>query len=409
MRPNRLAVLVLLLLHLISAHPAAGQESLRVEPEVAYEYGREITFRARIHADVAVVRAAVFFRRRGEPRTQVLVARLQSATTGTEAVATWPLDGALLPPFALVDFWWQVDLSDGTSLTTEPQTFEYADNRFDWQRLQSGSVSVYWAEGPLDLGQAALDVALQATDRLQQEFFLPAPEQVRIYLYPSLAELRSALRLAGGPWASGHAQPALGVVLLAVPPGPEARLEIERSVPHELAHLMLYQRMGDAYDNLPAWLNEGLATLVEGSPNPDHRISLQAAAEREAFLPLASLCAAFPGDTEQAVLAYAQSASLVQYVRDIYGTGALVALLDAYQEGASCAGGVERVLRRPITTLEQEWTRSLFQGQQLASLPLDPLLPWLLLLLPVLLVVLGALLPLRRARRVEGTSAGPTT
>ncbi len=407
MRPVR--PIALLLFSTLIPTLAAAQSSVRIDPEVTYEYGREITFRARIQAESPVVRAAVFFRRRGEARTQVLVARLEPVATGSVATATWPVDSAYLPPFSLVDFWWQVDLSDGSSLTTATQAIEYADNRFVWQSLQSGTVSVHWVEGPLDLGQATLDVAREASERLQREFFLPPPDQVRVYLYPSQAELQSALRLAGGPWVGGHAQPALGVVLLAIPPGPEARLEIERALPHELAHLMLYQRMGSsAYDNLPAWFNEGLATLMEASPNPDHRISLEAAAQTETFLPLASLCAAFPADTEQAMLAYAQSASLVQYIRDIYGTGALVALLDAYQEGVSCAGGIERVLRRPITTLEQEWRQAVTRDQQASILPLSPLLPWLLLLLPVLLVVLASLLPLRRPRRAEGRPIDPT-
>jgi hypothetical protein len=166
-------------------------------------------------------------------------------------------------------------------------------------------------------------------------------------------------------------------------------IALERDLPHELTHLLLYDRMNEGYNNLPAWLGEGLATLQEQQPNPAYRFELDTAHSSNALLSIESLCATFPMTESDALLAYAQSTSFTQYLLDIYGTGGIHRLLDAYQEGASCKGGVQRVYQRSLEQLENEW--KLYHLPGASGLDrLQAVLPWgLILLLIVILLLVG--------------------
>ena len=376
----------------------ALQEDVLVNATAEFDYGSRLKFRAEINADPAVGRATVFYRIVGSESTRTVEASV-SIDRPQVAVVEQDLRMIAIPPFSQVAYWWQVDFVDGTSTTTVPTSFDYNDNRFDWQSLHTGTVTAHWVVGDTRFGQSVLDMAHVAEDSLERELLPSGLPALEVYVYPSAGDLQSGLQLAGYPWVGGHAEPSLGVVLLWATPDAEGLLGLERALPHELTHVLLYQRMKQAYLNLPPWLNEGLATLAEGAADPSYRIALEEAARTGDFLPLTTLCGPFPASGTAARLAYAESASIVQYLRDVYGIGSISALLDAYQEGSTtCSGGIQRVLGRSPDQLEAEWIRQAFHGSE----PLEvirPLLPWILLLLPsVLLALVLAVLPLRRRR-----------
>ncbi len=77
------------------------------------------------------------------------------------------------------------------------------------------------------------------------------PNPVIIYVYRDPADLQSALSLVQQSWVAGHANPDLGIILLSIPDSPSQRMELERQIPHELMHLLLYQKTVDSYTSLP--------------------------------------------------------------------------------------------------------------------------------------------------------------
>jgi hypothetical protein len=351
-------LLILAIGNLPAQPAAAATEPQTIRASVAYEYGVWMTFTASVVSGSPIERAAVFYRPEGSPDTHVLIAEVSPQSPGI-ARATHDLRQIPFPPFSRVEYWWQVDFGDGTQSTTPVGGVDYDDNRMAWQILEENGASVGWVDGDLEFARAALDTTHESLARLAEDLLLRPPDRPRVFIYPRISDLETAYSASGRTWVSGHADPRLSAVLLAVPNGGQAAQEFDRLIPHELAHLAVYQRMGNGYDALPAWLNEGLATLIEISPSPTYRVALDQAVRDRTLLGFESLCAAFPAEGEAALLAYAQSASLVRYLRDAYGVGSLHALLDAYAEGTTCTGGVERVFRRPFSTLEAEWLATL--------------------------------------------------
>jgi hypothetical protein len=135
---------------------------------------------------------------------------------------------------------------------------------------------------------------------------------------------------------------------------------MKRYLPHEITHLLIYQlTTSEGYGHVPRWLDEGLATANEQLPTPEHALVLEESYEENELLSLEELCVPFSPDPRRAVLSYAQSASVVRFVREQYGADGIRRLLSAYADGASCKSGVEEALDVDFNRLENAWRVSL--------------------------------------------------
>ncbi len=108
------------------------------------------------------------------------------------------------------------------------------------------------------------------------------------------------------------------------------------------------------------------------------------------LLPLEALCAPFPPDEEAARLAYAQSASVVRYLREEYGNQSIRELMAAYAEGFGCEEGVNRVLGVGLHGLDSAW-RAHVTSQEPVAVALTDSAPWLALWLLTALLALPLL------------------
>lgn len=373
--PLCLGALVLCALLPNRAH-ADGGITVTAEPTPTYTFGETATFELAAASSARITSVTLFYRALPAAETRLGKPRF---TPGALITATFSLSltTSALPAFAQVEYWWEITDSSDATLTTEKQVFRYEDNRFEWRALTQAPVTVHWYQGATAYGQTALDVATAALAEIDHTLNLTAPEALDVYLYATDADARVALRDTGVSWANGHANPATGVAIAVVPPDVlDSNINLAMLIPHELTHLRVYRAAGGQYARVPAWLNEGLAMLHQAQPNPNFPGALSRARTNAALIPVAELCGAFPADATQAELAYAESESLVRYVRGQYGASGLTALLAAYADGLSCDAGVQRALGLSLIQLEQNWLRDEISPTP-ALFNLQKLAPWL--------------------------------
>ena len=365
-----------------------------------YTFAQQMTFSVTARSNVDIRSAEVVFHaRNGQERRGIGVFAPGKVI---RAYFTQQLGGGVLPPFSSVTFWWELTDATGRKTITPPGSLDYLDNRFPWQEAADSGLYVWSYAGDAAYARSALDVARSALPRVNQELKTQLPPRVDIYLYTALEDLQSALLLAGRDWQGGQARPDLGVVLVAIAPGQGALAQMKRDIPHELTHLLVFQATGAGYARVPRWLDEGLASANEELAQPEYQLALEAADRAGQLIPLETLCAPFSTDAGMAQLAYAQSQSVVQFIRNNYPDG-IRKLLGAYIGGATCTGGVEQALGTTLSALEFRWRASLGpRGVWLALA--NSVGAWVLLAVTVSLV----LLPLAFVRRHAQEAAGKT-
>jgi len=266
-------------------------------------------------------------------------------------------------PFVLVSYWWTIVDLMGARLVTEPRQFLYTDDRFAWQSLSQDNVDLHWYQGELKVAQQALEATLAglagARRSLGAADETDAGVPVEVYLYATPQDLALSLPPGTPPDVEALTLHEVNVVLTSF--GPETRYipDLQRVLAHEAAHVYLHAMAPG--EKIPLWLSEGLATSVQQTvaPDPDARTLLEQAARDGSMISLLNLCASFPLDASGVRLAYAQSASVVNLIQDRYGPRRLRQLFVAYADGATCEGGVYRVLGVSLEGLEAQWRASL--------------------------------------------------
>jgi hypothetical protein len=167
---------------------------------------------------------------------------------------------------------------------------------------------------------------------------------------------------------------------------------LRQTVRHELTHIML-SRVTDV-ENMPRWLNEGMALRVSGELGRKSGWMIAAAKLRGALIPLADLDESFPETHEAASLAYAESLSIVNYIAETYGEEALLRLIRLLRD-QDFESALETALGVSLAALNDEWVRGVKLTPYVVAVISGSFALWLM----TMLVILAFLRKRRLARR----------
>ncbi|MCL5256948.1 MAG: peptidase MA family metallohydrolase [Chloroflexi bacterium] len=264
-----------------------------------------------------------------------------------------------LPPGVWVEYYWTLQDESGETLQTAPVRFSYEDTRFQWHSLQKGLISVYWYSGSDQFGQMVLDSATRTADRLQQEIGASTQENIKLLVYASQDQLFGALPAFSADWIGGQAYPSLNLILLTIAPGTDAASEVKRMVPHEVTHIIFGQATENPYNSPPAWLDEGLATYMQEQSDSRFSSELQQAAESGNLIPIRALNSSFPLDENRALLSYAESASVVDYLIKTFGRSKIENLMARFRDGVTYEKALQGAFGLGLDELDKQWRASL--------------------------------------------------
>jgi hypothetical protein len=386
---GRLLLLIASASALLITQQVRAQSGIAMQSTATYQFGTQITFVAQISAPVQIQQANLVIFDESQSLTHV------QAVNFVNGRSEYSFDTRqnLIQPFAVVRWYYELTLSDGSVLQSDSYSLHYDDNRFTWQKLEAGSLHVMWAQGDATFGQNALNAAQAGLQSINNIVPVDLTQSVDIFIYPTQNDLAV---FGGEVWEAGRAYPESGVALVVIALDSNQSVNMERLIPHELMHLMFYRQLGAGATNLPSWLNEGVATLAEINPTADYGIVLQDANTRNGLIPMVNLCASFPTDPAQAFLAYAEARSFTTYLRDTYGAPTLLNLAKVYAQGMDCQNGAQRALGTSLAKLESDWLEKSL-GHNAWGVVFRNLLPYLVLL--GLLIFIPFILGLNASRQ----------
>jgi len=349
----------------VRALPAANP--IRVLDQ-GYEnhFPASVRFTLQAEGDAPITKATVYFREDDQAITSYAPAAFRPDRR-ISAEHVLDLRRFYTPPGVAIRYQWRVEDEAGRRLATGWESFVLEDPRFQWQTVRAENVELKWYRGGDSFGQALLDPARRALQKLRTEAGVEVGRTIKIYIYGSEADFQSAVDPGTHEWAGGRAFTREGVILIAAPPG---SLDFaRRTVPHELSHVVVYQATRNPYGRLPTWLDEGLAMLAEGDLQPAFARALQTAIREDRLISAWALSSSFPTDPRQAELSYAESYSLVRFVVSRYGQAGLSRLLAQFREGATYDDALHAALGVDTYGLDDAWRASLGLAPALAATP----------------------------------------
>lgn len=386
---NAVILLVFLLFPSMNARAQTGEPLSNVLLD--YEFGSTINISAEITQPAVFSSMLLILQPDGQSPRQL---SMEADSEGFVSI-TYDLSQQPIHPFARVYYWFELTRQDGSVHTTSSYWFDYLDNRFTWQTNQSDLFEISWVDGDAAFGLKLQEIAREGLKKATTTLTVAPDLPIRIFVYPTVAALKEALNLSGQDWTAGHASPEIGVILVSNDnPTPE-RIEMERQIPHELMHILEYQATKGQYSNNPVWLSEGLATSVELYPDPDLQRVFNEAYANNSLFPFSSLCEGFPPDATDAQLAYAQSASFVNFLYGRFGSQTILKLIENSTSGLTCENSVLTTLNSPLDQLQQEWLTQTFNDST-NDLSFEEFLPFLIAGFVLMLALLIVVLRIRR-------------
>jgi hypothetical protein len=198
---------------------------------------------------------------------------------------------------------------------------------------------------------------------------LPA---IHIYLLPDIERYFEAQeRGVGSPrWASGLALLGEDVILVRLLPAVVGgKVEIERTLAHELSHVILHNMTGRR--PLPTWFVEGLAMYQTEPWDMERSQRLGEAIKVGKVLPLWDFERGFPPDHLTAQLAYAESAHFFYWLDEQYGRAVIRDMLASLHAGVGFGEAFERAAGEPFGVVEERWRSGLAVGQTWLSIAIE--------------------------------------
>ena len=272
---------------------------------------------------------------------------------------TWNTQRRYIPPGVQMKYYWVIENAAGSRFKTEPQRFTVEDMRFKWKQTAKGNVTISWYRGDQNFADTLMSFTQVALTRLSQEAGIEMKDPVHIYIYASKADLLGALEPKAQEWTGGRAMPELGLIILNVDPDRSGLSWAERALPHELSHLVVGRVTENPYGDIPHWLDEGMAMRAEGDPTSEFTRSLDLAIRNNQLISIRSLASNFPTDSDDALLSYAESYSIVTFMLREFGREKMAELLSIFKEGVTYDEALQRSFGTDLDGLEEQWRASL--------------------------------------------------
>lgn len=375
----RVALLALLMFAASHAGVLAAQEAATPAPALAVTFGQQtassdfpkgITFSVDYSTTEPIERAELLYSYAGDQTLNLVTAQV---TDPVARSVSYFLDLQIyyLPPGLDLTYYWRLTGENGETAETKPATVTWLDSRFNWTTIETADVRVSTYDGDPEFAQQILDSAQAAVDRVQNDLNVKLDQQVRIWSYPSKEDFSGTQAPNTEGWLAGVAFPDLKLILAVLPTGDTT--EVGRVIPHEIAHQVIHQAIENPFSDLPTWLDEGVAVSYQDNGNEGFPSMVQSAADQGALFSIRSLNSGFPYDAGSATLSYAESFSIVTFIRTKWGEDGLARLINAYKEGISDDDAAKQALGVDLTELDALWKASLgYEGDRGAAGTVDP-------------------------------------
>ena len=351
-----LVLVICLFLSILSPISIQAQSGLTILDSSAHaEFPSRLSFNLTAQSDVNITDIRLCYTVDRISHTQITSEVYIEFVPAATVDVSWTWDMRKtggLPPGSGVDYWWVLEDASGDRIKTVPSRIQFNDNRYSWRNLTEGKVTIYWYKDNDSFAREIMLSAQQALTRLAEDTGAELEKPVKLYIYANTQDLRGSM-IYPQEWTGGVAFTRYGIIAIGI--ASDNLSWGKRAVAHELTHLVIHQMTLNPYNDLPTWLNEGLAMHTEGMLELEFTAYLNKAIAEKNLISVRSLSSPFSAYAEQSYLSYAQSYTLIDFLISKYGRAKMLELLLTFKQGSSYDGALEEVYGFDMDTLDNLW------------------------------------------------------
>ena len=249
-------------------------------------------------------------------------------------------------------YWWAEDMN-GTTFQTDPVDYLYLDNRFEWQPIELGSLTLYFHSGSQPYAEALAQVGNEGLQRTGALLGVTVPFPVRVFLYNDPDEMVPALSQRSEAYServvTGGVRVSSDLVFVA-----KGFDNTPDTLRHELAHVVTKVAGVGAFGDLPTWLDEGTAVYAQSEPGEGYEDAVNDAIANDRALSLRAM-GSQPNDPGLVNLAYGQAWSVVKYLVDTYGQPTFAQFFAEFKKGATPDDALTATYQLTTDGLDAGW------------------------------------------------------
>jgi hypothetical protein len=339
---------------------AAAQSSIATTNDRAtIEFPDTITFSASFKSDTDIKSVVLEYGVDQLTCGTVIAKAFPDIQPGKNTSASWTWEmkqSGSLPPGADIWWHWRVTDAQGRDTVTDQKSIIWLDSQHAWQTIDGGSINLHWYGSSQSFGRELHDSAVKSLDDLAQTTGVKADRPIDLYIYANQQDLRDAILYEPG-WVGGQAFPENDIVIIGI--SADQITWGERTQAHELTHVLVGHLTFTCLGDKPTWLNEGLAMVGEGGPEPESVQQLEKAVADDTLVSVRSLSGSFSENPNKADLSYSESYSLVNFLIKQYGQDKMLTLLKALRDGATVDDALTSTYGFDIDGFEDAWRASI--------------------------------------------------
>jgi len=236
------------------------------------------------------------------------------------------------------------------------------------RETQSEHFRFRWVD-PRDevMARPGLEVLEKAWQALGKDFnFFPAGEKILVDIYPRPEDLASAVDLPDSMIKDSGTVAVCKFrrLMLTSPRATLLGYDYQTTLSHELAHFFIYSRNGDA---VPIWFHEGLAKYEDGSYkgeagqlDPVAKSFLASAIKNNELITFEQMHPTFAQfkTPKQGQLAFAEVATMVDYMRNQCGSDSWFKMFNLLKTGKNDRAALEQVCGKNFSEVWSGWKKS---------------------------------------------------
>ena len=240
-----------------------------------------------------------------------------------------------IPPGTIITYNFDVEDAEGNKYETEPEQFVYTDVRYEWKEVTDGLVTVAY-HGPVEKrARDVLDTAKRTLDLVSPIYGAVHEDPIRISMYNNAAELVDAYpprygAIGHGVIVDGQAHTQEGLVMVEA-----GGRDALGTTSHELTHIIIHRAtFNPRAQNMPSWLNEGLAEFGNLHATVGYDLALEFAVQNDRVLPIMFMRGQ-PSKGEDIIIFYGQARSIVRWLYRSFGPDKLTEFMSYLKRGNS--------------------------------------------------------------------------